>query len=173
MNRTIRPETPADYDAIDRINELAFDRDNEARLIRALRIRDDFDPRLSLVAEMDDKRLIGHILFTPIEVHTTAGPLPALALAPMAVLPEWQRQGVGGNLVRTGLDHCRQHGHTRVIVLGHPQYYPRFGFVPAARFGIQPPFPVAEEVFMAIELEPGAFTDGTGTVTYPPPFEDV
>ncbi|MBI3098214.1 MAG: N-acetyltransferase [Planctomycetes bacterium] len=102
-----------------------------------------------------------------------AGVHPALALAPMAVRPGFQRRGIGSDLVRAGLDRASALGHRIVIVLGHPEYYPRFGFRPARPLGIEPPFLVRDEVFMALELFPGALDGVRGTVRYPPVFDGV
>ena len=94
----------------------------------------------------------------------------SLALAPMAVLPEYQNKGVGSQLVRTGLMQAGSMDHKSVIVLGHPEYYPRFGFAPASRWQIKPPFDVPDEAFMALELKEGALKDVCGVVEYPKAF---
>ncbi|RMG27220.1 MAG: N-acetyltransferase [Bacteroidetes bacterium] len=170
MEVYIRAESPADYDAIDRLNELAFGQPQEAALIRRLRLRTDFIPQLSLLAFLEEQA-VGHILFSPIVIEHGQGRQPALALAPMAVHPAHQRRGIGSRLVRQGLERARALGHASVIVLGHAAYYPRFGFQPAARWGIEPPFDVPSEVFMALELRPGALL--AGRVRYPPEFAEV
>jgi len=148
----IRSELPEDYDAIEKVNRLAFGQENEARLVEAIREEQGFDPALSLVA-LRAGQVVGHILFSPIQIKSDQRTIPALALAPMAVLPDFQRQGVGTALVREGLDACRRLGHAIVIVVGHPEYYPRFGFVPAASYGIRAPFDVPDEALM---VPPGA-----------------
>src|SRR5262249_18798527 len=124
MSPVIRPETPADCDAIREVNERAFGGTDEARLVDAL--RDGGDVRASLVAG-DDGRSVGHILFSDLPTATPGGAVAALALAPLAVVPGRQRQGIGARLVREGLRACRDAGH-RIVVVGHPEYYPRFGF---------------------------------------------
>jgi putative acetyltransferase len=172
MHDLIRPETPRDYVAVFAVNRLAFGRDNEARLVDLLRQSSAHIAELALVAETDG-RIVGHILFSPIVIRTATVAVPALALAPMAVLPEHQRQGIGSQLVRAGLAASRRLGHERVIVLGHPAYYPRFGFVPASRWGIQPPFPAPDEAFLASALLPGALEGCAGVVEYPPAFASV
>ena len=172
MQWIVRAEIGSDHDAIDRVNRLAFGQDNEGRLVRALRCLPEFLPDLSLVAEAE-RTIVGHILFTPIHIRGSTPPVPALALAPMAVLPDWQRRGVGSSLVREGIDRCRRLGHARIIVLGHTEYYPRFGFVPASSFGIRAPFPVPDDAFMAMALQPDAFAQCIGVVEYPPAFSDV
>ena len=159
---SIRPEIPEDRDAVFRVNAAAFGADAEARLVNRLRV--EADPFISLVAEMDGK-IVGHICFSPV---TLAGHPEAeiMGLAPMAVLPEHQRQGIGTLLVRAGLDHCRVAGASAVIVLGHPGYYPRFGFVPASRFGITSEYDAPDEAFMALELVPDSLTGSAGTARY-------
>ena len=99
--------------------------------------------------------------------------LPALALAPMAVHPEFQSQGIGSRLVREGLERCRNLGHRIVVVVGHPEFYPRFGFTPARAKGLEAPFPVPDEAFMVTELVPGALDGVSGMIVYPAPFEGV
>jgi putative acetyltransferase len=168
----IRPETPNDYAQIYEVNRLAFGRENEARLVEALRRRPEFIPALSLVAE-EDGRIAGHVLFSPITLESEGGEKQAIALAPVAVLPEMQRRGIGSALIKYGLEACRRQGHRLVILVGHPEYYPRFGFKPARPMGIEAPFPVRNEAWMALELEPGATRDLHGLVRYPEPFNDV
>ncbi len=163
----IRPETASDFDAIREVNRLAFGQDAEARLVDAL--RNCGYVRGSLVAEMDGQ-VIGHILFSDLPIITDAKVVPALALAPLAVLPEFQNQGIGSKLVRVGMQHCREQGHRIVIVLGHPNYYPRFGF--SAKLAARLDSPYAGEAFMAVELSPGALDGITGRVEYPPPFSE-
>lgn len=165
MRTTIRPESPADLDAIRQVNCLAFGQDDETRLVDAL--RDGGFVRVSLVAEQDGQ-IVGHILFSDLPIITTSGTVPALALAPMAVLPEFQRQGIGSELVRRGLDVCREQGHRIVIVLGHPDFYPRFGFSSDLAQPLLSPF--SGEAWMALELVPGALEGVAGRVEYPPPF---
>lgn len=168
----IREETPADVAEISRIVEAAFGVPDEARLVEALRRDPAFDASLSLVAVLD-ARVVGHILFTPIVIEGSSVVHRAIALAPMAVFPEFQKQGIGTLLVRQGLQRGRERGHARVIVLGHETYYPRFGFLPASRFGIRAPFKVPDAAFMAIALSPGALDDSAGVVVYPPAFMNV
>lgn len=170
---TIRPETPADIPAIYALNKAAFDnRDAEPGLVDAVRRSDGFIPQLSLVAELD-RQVTGHILFSIIKIETPTGPIPALALAPMAVLPGFQGQGTGSALVRRGLEECRRLGHAIVIVLGHPNFYPRFGFSAALTRALECPYGDCGPAWMAIELIPGALQGVTGRVVYPPAFEGV
>lgn len=172
MVTMIRVEHVDDHAGVDEVNRLAFGQDNEARLVATLRQADGFDPGLSLVAVCDGA-VVGHILFSPIRIETDSSDVPALALAPMAVLPELQRRGIGSDLVREGLEACRRAGHAIVVVLGHAEYYPRFGFTPASGFGIRPPFPAPDEAFLALALAPSGLDGISGVVRYPAPFEDV
>jgi putative acetyltransferase len=169
MNLAIRPESAADHQAIRQVNRLAFGQDAEARLVDAL--RDGGYVRASLVAEQDGK-VVGHILFSDLPIVTEAGTVPALALAPMAVLPQFQNQGIGSALVRRGLVVCKEQGHRIVVVLGHPQFYPRFGFSSKLASSLTSPFGGGDS-WMALELVPGALADVAGRVVYPPPFEQV
>lgn len=169
----IRPETPADIPAIYSVNKQAFDgREAEPRLVDAIRKSDGFIPELSLVAEKNDQ-IIGHILFSRIHIQIENEQLPALALAPMAVLPGYQKQGIGSALVRRGLEECKRLGHTIVIVLGHPAYYPRFGFMPGLAKFLECPFGECGSAWMAMELIPGALDGVRGKVIYPPAFNGV
>ncbi|HSW44906.1 MAG TPA: N-acetyltransferase [Phycisphaerae bacterium] len=163
---TVRPERVTDYEAIDEVNRRAFGQEAEVRLVRALRKEPGFDPRLSMVA-VRAGRMVGHILFSPIRIENVPRFWPAISLAPVSVLPEFHRQGIGSRLVRDGLAACQTLGHGLVVVLGHPEYYPRFGFVPASRFGIRVPFPVPDEAFMVIGISPGALDGVSGAVRYP------
>jgi putative acetyltransferase len=122
---------------------------------------------LSLVAESDGF-VVGHILFSRMSIETPDGTIPAVALAPMAVSPRYQRQGIGGRLVRRGLDTLKDRAERIVIVVGHAAYYPRFGFSAASAAGLESPFP--SDVFMAVELSPGALAQVRGRVRYPEAF---
>jgi putative acetyltransferase len=166
MSIKIRPESTADQDAIRHVNRLAFGQDEEARLVDAL--RDGGYVRVSLVAEQTGQ-IAGHILFSDLQIITGAGTVPALALAPMAVLPELQRQGIGSALVRRSLGECRRQGHKIVVVVGHPHFYPRFGFSSKLASALVSPFGGGDS-WMAAELLPGALDGVEGRVQYPPPF---
>jgi putative acetyltransferase len=169
----IRREAAGDEAAIYTVNRLAFAQDAEAGLVDALRHDDAFIPELSLVADAGTD-VVGHILFTRIVIEDEPGTAqPSLALAPMAVLPEFQQQGIGGQLIRAGLERARALGHRSVIVLGHETYYPKFGFRPASGWGIRAPFPVPDAAFMAIELVPGGLDRVHGLVRYAAPFMAV
>jgi len=167
---TIRPETAEDYAAIHEVNLLAFGQEVEPRLVKNLRRLPDFIAELSLVA-VEAGRVVGHILFSPFVIETKDGTVPALTLAPLAVRPEFQNRGVGSELVRDGLERCRILGHKIVVVVGHPEYYPRFGFSPARARGLEAPFPVPDEAFMVLELVPSALDGVAGIIRFPPPFD--
>ncbi len=169
---TIRSETPRDYEVISVVNRRAFGQEEEGLLIEKIRGSDGFDPSLSLVGEIAGD-VLGHILFSPIHIETESCDVPALALAPMSVLPKFQKRGIGSQLVRAGLDASRQAGHAIVVVLGHPDYYPRFGFQRASQFGVRSPFDVPDDVFMMQGLIPGALDAVSGIVRYPSAFDDV
>lgn len=165
INAVVRAETPEDLGAVREVNRRAFGQEDEARLVDAL--RDGGYARLSLVAE-EDGRVVGHVLFSDLPIDTRDGTLPALALAPVAVLPDRQRRGVGSRLIREGLRACAGAGHRVVVVLGHADYYPRFGFSARLAERLESPFPGPS--FMALELVPGALDGVTGRVRYAPPF---
>ena len=152
----IRQENNKDFDQVYSVVKKAFQTaehsdGNEQDLVVALRKSDAFIPELSLVAEMDGK-IIGHIMFTKIEIgnHT------ALTLAPLAVLPEYQKQGVGAALIKEGHRIAKELGYQYSVVLGSERYYPRYGYIPAEQLGIKAPFEVASENFMAIKLQENA-----------------
>lgn len=170
MTVDVRAERPADLDAVRRVNDAAFGRDAEGRLVDALRAS--ASPVVSLVACEGDE-VVGHILFTPVTITDPDVPWTAMGLGPMAVRPDRQRGGVGSALVRAGLEACRALGHDVVVVLGHPEYYPRFGFTPAPPRGLTCKWPVPDDVFMVAELAPGALRGRAGRVEYHPAFDAV
>jgi putative acetyltransferase len=166
----IRKEQPEDMEKIRQLNLRAFETETEAKLVDTL--RQSGIPLISLVAEEKDK-LIGHILFSPVSIDENFS-TPAIAgLAPMAVLPNWQKKGIGSRLVREGLKHCKQSGYAAVVVLGHPDYYPRFGFVPSVRYGIKSEYDVPDNVFMIKKLENDALKGLRGMVRYHQAFKDI
>jgi putative acetyltransferase len=166
----IREETPADYAAIAEVNRLAFEGDVEAALIGQLRSSGTFIA--SLVALDEHGRVVGHILFSRVRLAGPAGAdTPLASLAPMAVLPSLQRRGIGSLLVRRGIDSCRRAGETAIIVVGHPTYYPRFGFSAGLVAHLQNPY--AGEAFMGLELTPGALSNLRGRVVYPAAFDTL
>lgn len=157
----VRIERPADQHAVRRVNEAAFGRPDEADIVDRLRMGS--PDYLGLVA-VEGEAVRGHIAFTPVTFEPARPGSTAYGLAPMAVLPEHQRSGVGGALVRAGLDACRGRGAGGVVVLGHPAYYPRFGFRPASAFGLRCAYDVPDEAFMALALRPSALDGPAGTV---------
>jgi len=157
----LREERAEDASAIRRVNEAAFGRPEEASLVDALRAEGVV--LCSLVAELDGA-LAGHILFTRMWIDHAAGSIPAVALAPMAVLPEDQGRGIGSRLIVEGLSRLGKMQERIVLVLGHEHYYPRFGFSSEKARQLASPFPA--EAFMALELEPGALWDVSGRVRY-------
>jgi putative acetyltransferase len=169
---TVRAEQKNDAEAIDEVTRLAFGQEDECLLIRRIRNSPRFIPDLSLVAVKEGK-IVGHILFSPIIIETAKGNIQALSLAPMAVLPAFQNRGIGSELVQEGLSRCRRLDHKIVVVIGHPDYYPRFGFILARPQGLAVAFPVPDEAFMVQELVPRALESIKGTVRYPPEFNET
>jgi putative acetyltransferase len=167
---TVRPEKPEDVPAIRIVNERAFGRAAEADLVDALRRNG--KAILSLVAE-DDGRIVGHILFSPVTIRSNETELTGVGLAPLAVIPDRQNQRIGSMLVEEGLRRLREDGRRFVVVLGHPDYYPRFGFVPASRLNIKSEYDVADGVFMAMELQEGSLQDQCGIARFHPEFNEV
>ena len=170
MECVIREETAADQSTVESLNERAFGGPDEARLVRALR---GAAPGIVSLVAIGDGRPVGHILFTPVVVEGPAGRTPATALGPMAVEPEAQRKGIGTALVRAGLQACGDAGEKLVFVLGHAEYYPRFGFRPAAPADFHYKSSEFDPYFMMLELVPGSAPQGGGMVTYHPEFDRV
>jgi putative acetyltransferase len=164
----VRREQAGDVARVRAVNLDAFGSSSEADIVDMLRA----DSRvISLVAD-DGGEIVGHIMFSPVHIVEQAG-LVAAALAPMAVHSQRQRHGIGSNLIRTGLEECRRAGIAAMFVVGHPSYYPRFGFATASRFGFTCEFDVPDEVFMAMELIPGALAAGSGTVCFHEAFRNA
>ena len=165
----IRPETLDDIPGIRLINELAFDQPDEANLVDKLRLT--CPDALSFVAE-DGGQVVGHILFTPATIESDGESIVGMGLAPMAVAPVRQREGIGKKLIEHGLGLLREQGCPFVIVIGHPGYYPRFGFDIAARLGLVCQWEdVPGEAFMAIVYDQNAMHGVEGTVKYRPEFD--
>lgn len=169
MNITIRSEVQADYPAIHHVVQSAFEHaehsnHDEHHLVTRLRKSATYIPELALVAEVD-RRIAGHILFTIV----TVGKTQALALAPVSVIPALQGRGIGGQLIRAGHQIAKTLGYGYSILVGHAEYYPRFGYLPAREFGIRAPFEVPEENFMACNLQ-GQHDRLDGMVIYAPEF---
>jgi len=171
----IRLEQPSDIEQIWSVNADAFTTDVEANLVNTL--RDSGCPLVSLVAE-EGGQIVGHILFTPVELSRDGADsdiqeLKLMGLAPMAVVSDYQKKGVGSQLVKAGLEHCNTLGVDAVVVLGHPDYYPRFGFVPSVEYGIKAGLDVPEDVFMVQELVKGCLDGKRGTIKFHEAFAGV
>jgi len=158
----IRTECPEDLKKIRHVYIEAFETETEAELVEAL--RDSGIPIISLVAEYKGE-LSGHIMFSPMTLDGKPEILLA-ALAPLAVLPEHQRKGIGSRLVNEGIPHCRTSEYSCIVVLGWPEFYPRFGFTPSTKYGIKTEYDVPEEVFMVLMLTDDAAVDYSGTAKY-------
>ncbi len=163
----IRRELPTDVDAIHAVHRAAFSTAMEADLVTALRADKGWLPALSLVA-VDDDRVVGHVVCTRAHI----GAAPALGLGPLGVLPERQKQGIGGALMHAALGAADALDEPVVVLLGHPEYYPRFGFTPAAALGIDPPTP---EWTTAFQVRTLSTYDSSlrGTFQYAQPFNDL
>ena len=166
MDMSIRPEHQNDVAAIRQILEAAFPSSAEARLVDLLREGDHL--RISLVAEVEGE-LVGHIAFSPVEIDGAAVEGIGVGLAPVAIIPSHQRQGIGGRLIREGLAACQRAGYGFVVVLGWPDYYPRFGFIRADRRGLGNEYG-ADEEFMVLELRSGSIPENGGLARYGPEF---
>ena len=165
----VRPETPSDYEAIDELLRSAFGGAEESQLVRLVRASDNYVSDLALVAE-ENGQVVGHIMFSYVTLKDDEE-FRVLALAPMAVTPERQRRGIGGALVEAGLELADDRGEPLVILVGHPTYYPRFGFESARRYGIEPPSAdVPDAAFMVRRLS-GYSERYRGRVVYPPAFD--
>ena len=166
----IRAEQIRDIDIIREINDLAFKSDAEGKLID--RLRGENIDLISLVAEENDK-VLGHILFSPASILDKGKSIEIMGLAPMAVLPTHQRKGIGSALIKEGLNRCIKIGYGAIIVLGHPEYYPKFGFVPSTKYNISCEYNVPEEVFMILELRKDFLKGISGIAKYHPVFNEM
>ena len=161
----IRQENENDYDEVYNVVKKAFETaehsdGNEQDLVVSLRKSDNFIPELSLVA-IDDNKIVGYILFTKIKI----GKYEELALAPLGILPEYQKQGIGGKLIMQGHKIAKELGYHYSVVLGSEKYYPKFGYISAINYGIKPPFDASSENFMAVKLN-DSVKDINGIVEY-------
>lgn len=168
MNINIRQENKNDYDSVYNLVKEAFAHalhsdGDEQNLVTRLRKSDAFVPELSLVVEVDGE-IVGHIMFTKIGIGNSD--TLALGLAPLSVLPKVQNNGIGGKLIEIGHQIAKNLGYVYSVVLGHEDYYPRFGYKPASVYGIKPPFPVDDKNFMVIKLIEGENMSVSGTVSY-------
>lgn len=174
----IRQEQPADYKKTEYVIKRAFadveiSDKKEHELVARLRKSEAFIPPLSLIAvHQDTQDILGHILFSKIKIKNDQRSVESLALAPVSVVPEYQNMGIGKTLILEGMKIAKEFGHVSVVVLGHPEYYPKFGFKPTSRWGIRPPFDVAEKYFMAVELQDGALENVEGIVEYSSAFSE-
>ena len=163
---SVRPETTNDFAAIGEMLKLAFPEEDVASLVTNLRQATGYDSELSLVGDLHGA-IIGYVMFTPAFIESNKGTLPAMLLAPLAVHPDWQKQGIGSLLTLHGLEQCRRLGNEIVIVIGHSTYYPKFGFLQAGKQGIYISQGTLEESKMVLPLTPGALDGVTGTVRLP------
>ncbi len=165
---SLRPELPGDEAAIFQVNQEAFGQPQEGQLVDALRQAGALS--LSMVAEQDGQ-IVAHVAFSPATVESPSGEYIALNLAPVAVLPPWQNQGIGGRLIREALLQLAATGTEGVVVMGHPPYYPRFGFAVASGLGLRWGHAYPDEAFMALEFRPGFFAARGGLVRFHPAFD--
>jgi HAD superfamily hydrolase (TIGR01509 family) len=169
INSEIRQETPADIPGIRRVEEQAFQRLAEADLVDLCRKRGKVS--LSLVAILDGG-VAGHVLLTPVRLEPPNDGLRGLGLGPVAVLPEYQRRGIGSSLIRSGVEVCRARSYDFIVLLGDPRYYSRFGFKPARSFGLSSDYGDGDE-FQALEVRSGALAGACGRVKYIPEFKEM
>lgn len=176
MNISIRQEQIEDYAITKNVVKNAFEGmefsdQKEHELVARIRRAEEFIPELSLVAvHKKSTEIVGHILLSKIKIVNQEQSVESLALAPVSVLPKYQKEGIGTCLIHEALKKAKVLGYKSVIVMGHPDYYPKFGFKKASLWGINPPFEVADEVFMALELEQDALDNVSGVVEYPSVF---
>ncbi|HRP89916.1 MAG TPA: N-acetyltransferase [Edaphocola sp.] len=174
MKIKIRQETTADYPIVFNLIEKAFFNEilsdkKEQFLVERLRKSEGFIPELSLVAEVNHQ-IVGYILLTEINIETRKESVIALALAPVAVLPDFQKKGIGRQLIEAAHHIAKKLGYQSIILLGHENYYPKFGYQPLHQFNISLPFDAPKENCMALELVPEALKNKEGKVIYPKEF---
>lgn len=172
MDLTIRTETPGDHDAIRAVNLAAFDNPAEAGLVEQMRETSERGDLISLVAELDGE-IVGHALFSPARVENGDQIEMVMLLGPIAVTPAHQRCGIGSALMTQGILRVKERGYGLIVLIGHPEYYPRFGFVPARQHGLECPGNVSDPVFMVRELLPGSLGRIRGNLVYPAPFANL
>ena len=166
----IRDERPEDIEAIRGVNDEAFGQPDEGLIVD--RLRENCDDLVSLVA-LTRGQIVGHILFSPVVLDGPGGMIGGVGLGPMAVLPRYQRLGIGSMLGETGLERIRERDCPFVIVIGHPEYYPRFGFEPASGYGIVSEWDVPDEAFMVLLTDPSRMGGQTGVARYRPEFGEA
>lgn len=174
MNARIRKEESRDFKSVFELIRDAFEKEEmsdhqEQYLVERLRSSDAFVPELSLVAEVDEK-IVGYILLTKIKIIESEKVSEALALAPIAILPAYQGKGLGGQLIRYAHETASALGFGIVVLLGHENYYPKFGYEMAKKYGVKLPFEVPDENCMVIGLKENALQQVNGTVEYPKEF---
>ena len=174
MRISLRQETSRDYPAVAEAikaayKDVGYSNHREQLMVERLRNSDAFIPQLSLVAEADQE-LVGHIMLTKILIHNQKESLTSLALAPLSIIPEFQEKGIGSRLVIEGHRLAKELGYQSIIVLGHAKYYPRFGYEPMEKYGLELPFPVREENCMVIALTENGLSGVTGKIEYAPEF---
>ncbi|MEK3856245.1 GNAT family N-acetyltransferase [Cytobacillus sp. FSL H8-0458] len=177
MDILIRQELPEDYDSTEEMVKEAFlneeySNKTEHFLVKRLRNSDAFIPELSLVALTQAKEVVGHILLSKIKIKDGEKAADSLALAPLSVRPDYQGKGIGSQLIRIAFTKAKEAGYHSVVVLGHKDYYPKFGFKPASLWNIHAPFDVPDEVFMALELKENALKNAAGVVHYSKAFSE-
>lgn len=163
----IRLEQAEDFNAIRLINLAAFETDDEAKLVEEIRKK--VPEMTSLIAEKDEQ-ILGHIMFSPAKCKNYPS-VKIAGLAPMAVLPEHQNSGIGSKLIKAGLEACKNSGYQAVVVLGHPNYYPKFGFIPSVNYDLTCEYDVPPEVFMVLEFQKDILKRCKGIIEYHPVFK--
>lgn len=171
MSITIRTENISDYLQVHNVNFIAFgNREDEARLVERIRATRNFVPQLSIVAEEHGK-VVGHLLMSKAEIIEGEKRHEVIVLAPIAVRPDYQRQGIGKQLIHEGITRCKELGYYIVFLIGHPSYYPKFGFKSARQYGLElNQFEVSDEVFMVCELKEDELLNIKGELKYPSVF---
>lgn len=171
MEIEVRAVRPDELACVHEVHRLAFDgRAGEADVVAALHAAG--AAPVSLLAVLDGRRIVGHVLFSEVELDPARPDLHLVGLAPVGVLPECQNRGVGSRLIHEGLKACRQAGYDAVVVLGDPAYYSRFGFTKASEYGIGNEYGF-DDPFMAVELESGALSGANGSAKYRPEFRKL
>lgn len=174
MDTIIRQEKPSDHEAVFQVVEAAFkdmpiSDQSEPFLVNRLRKSEAFVPELSLVAEVDGK-IVGHILVSKVKIKSENGEIEALSLAPVSVIPNFQNNGIGSALTMESHRRAKALGFQMILLVGHPAYYPRFGYERASKYGIKYPFDAPNEACMVIELQPDALQNVSGEVVFPKAF---
>lgn len=167
----IRTESAEDFKEVFKLNYQAFDnREDEAKLVERIRKSDEFVPELSIVAEIENQ-IVGHALFSKAVVENEEAASTVIVLAPLAIKPDFQKQGIGSQLIEEGIRRCRSLRYTLILLIGHPSYYPRLGFRPARKYGLElKQFKVSDEVFMVYEVGDDALQKIKGELKYPKAF---